>query len=427
MDSSLNRRLVILGGGAAGILLAMKLASDKQKLGIDITLIDCKPFFEYTPSLISVLYEASDEQFERHFCNITADYETLLGGLGVKFELGIVRDMDNENVILGDGSQKIAYDILVICTGSFYHDPWKVPCQQDRTTMQWQDRLDYLRTHRDKYKSSEDIMCIGGGPVGVEVASEIAWRAPLKHVTLVSSSDTVLSGTPGGVADGAGRILNHLDPIRLLTGEKAEKVDDADDSTYKTDKTNTEIKTDLVYLCTGIRPNTQFLQKSHPNWLDDKKRIRVNEYFQVRGDDSSGGEGNTSNNSKSVFAVGDVNDVNEPKLWFTAHMQTVHLYHNLKRFVEGKNDMVPYSGSQISMVISLGPHYAVGSFNGFVLNGWPFGRNSGSKLAAIAKHTVERVTMNDFHSKKLANDILYQTHEKGHLFQKITGTCLSQR
>ena len=33
---------IILGGGAAGILLAMKLAKERQKMGIHITLIDCK-------------------------------------------------------------------------------------------------------------------------------------------------------------------------------------------------------------------------------------------------------------------------------------------------------------------------------------------------------------------------------------------------
>ncbi|KAI8145135.1 hypothetical protein BJV82DRAFT_511832 [Fennellomyces sp. T-0311] len=407
MDGHVSKKFVILGGGAAGILLAMKLASDRQRLGINITLIDCKSFFEYTPSLISVLYEATDDQFEKHFCNVTADYQELLVRIGVKFVLGIVRDMDHENVILGN-DQKVAYDLAVICTGSFYNDPWKVPCQQDQTTMQWHERLEFLRTQRDKYKSSENILCIGGGPVGVEVATEIAYRSPLKHVALVNASDTVLSGTPPPLSDGAERVLHNLNSIRLISGEKANKVDD---TTYKTDKTQTEIKADLVYMCTGLRPNTQFLQESHPDWLDDKKHIRVDARFRVADNDN-------------IFAIGDVNDVNEPKLWFTAHMQTIHLYHNLKRLLQGRTDLVPYQGSQLSMVISLGPHYAIGSFAGVVLNGWPLGKNHGSRLAALAKHTVERITMNDYHSKKLTNDILYHTHEKGHLFQKVAGKCL---
>jgi NADH dehydrogenase FAD-containing subunit len=37
--STENKRLVILGGGAAGLLIAMKLASTKE---LDITLVDNK-------------------------------------------------------------------------------------------------------------------------------------------------------------------------------------------------------------------------------------------------------------------------------------------------------------------------------------------------------------------------------------------------
>ena len=254
--------------------------------------------------------------------------------------------------------------------------------------------------------------------------TEIAYRSPEKEIILVNASNKVLSGTPQGLVESGERVLNNLSSIQLIHGERADPInndnDDDDTTTYKTDKTNTEIKNvDLVYQCTGIHPNTQFLQKSHSDWLDDKHYIRVNEFFQV-------GQQQAGNNNKHVFAVGDVNDIKEPKLWFTTHIQTIHLFHQLQRLLSSSpnvhdHPMIPYHGSKLSMIISLGPYYAIGSLNDgiTILNGWPLSKNKGSKLASITKHIVERITMDDFHSKKIMNDILYNTHEKGHWIPKL--------
>lgn len=394
----------------------MKLGPEKKKHGIDVTLVDCKSFFEYTPALISVLYEPTDDQFQKHFKRITADYVTFLSSYGVNFVLGMVDDINEQTVILKDG-QVLPYDIAAICTGSFYHDPWKIPCQDnnDDTTsephlMQWTNRLDYLKEKRDQYKEAQSILCIGAGPVGVEVATEIACRTPHKQVTLVSATDTVLGG--GTLGEGAKRVLDRLDSVRLILGEKAQPVDQEDEqstsTTFKTSETHQEIHCDLAYTCTGIRPNTQFLEKSHADWLDDKKNIRVDPFFQV---ERETGDGN-------IFAIGDVNNIDEPKLFFTAHMQAIHFARNVKNLFKGAA-VQPYHGCQISMVVSLGPSHAIGSISGIILNGWPLGLDKGSKLAALAKHMIERISMNDYNTKETANDLIYHMHEKGHLFQKL--------
>ncbi|KAI7846729.1 hypothetical protein BDC45DRAFT_473070 [Circinella umbellata] len=412
------KNFIILGGGAAGILLAMKLAPKKQKMNINITLIDCKSFFEYTPSLISVLYESTDEQFEKHYNNITMDYKTFLEPLGIHFILGVLHDIDNENVIYNNNDQeiqRIPYDILVICTGSSYSDPWKIPspCQQNNnTTLQWKnERFQFLRDQREKYKTSNKILCIGAGAVGTELVTEIAYRSPEKQIILVNASNKVLSGTPQDLIQSGERILNTIPSIQLISGEQIEPIHN--DHVYKTTKTHTEIKNvDLVYSCIGIQPNTQFLKKSHSDWLDDKNYIRVNAFFQVEQHEED----------KPIFAIGDVNNIKEPKLWFTAHIQTIHLFHHLERvFFFNHHDHHPYQGAKLSMIISMGPSYGIGSLNDgiTILNGWPLNKNKGSKLAAMIKHIVERVTMNDFHSKKIMNDVLYTTHEKGHWIPKL--------
>lgn len=304
-------------------------------------------------------------------------------------------------MILSQDGGEIRFDMAVICSGSSYHDPWKISCENG--TITWLDRLHYLRSQRDQYKSSKSILCIGGGPVAVEVAAEIAYRAPSKDITLVNASDVVLEGTPGKMSHSAQNVLKNLNTLRLISGERAEpKGDNGKGSpVYVTDKTQTTVTGDLAYLCTGIKPNTWFCPDE---WLDEKRQIQVDNCFRVEA--VAGGH---------IFALGDANNIKEPNLFFTAHMQAVHFVKNLHRKCQTP---VPYHGSQLSMVISLGPSYAVGSISGFSLTGWPLTTKKGSKIASLIKHIIERITMDDFHSKILVNDILYYMHENNHLPQR---------
>lgn len=74
-------KLLILGGGAAGSLAAMYLSKYTQ-LGFEITLVDCKDYFEYTPSIIAALL---DEKFPKKLEKITVEYTKLFEGYKIGF------------------------------------------------------------------------------------------------------------------------------------------------------------------------------------------------------------------------------------------------------------------------------------------------------------------------------------------------------
>ncbi|KAI8079541.1 uncharacterized protein B0P05DRAFT_469870 [Gilbertella persicaria] len=403
--STRNTKLVILGGGAAGLLIAMELSNTKY---LDITLIDSKSFYEYTPGLCSVLYEDTDAKFEKHFNDITFDYKPFLKRLNVHFVHGKVESLKDEKetnqihkVHLVDDIP-VAYDYLVICTGSSYADPWKTGSSDHQTsTLDANARLDYLRQHREKFQSSQDILCIGGGPVGAELVTEVAYRTPHKQIVLVDSNKTVLSSAPNGIGKHAQTIIESTPSIRTIMEEHAsEKKQEPMNpkKIYETDKSHTRIETDLVYNCIGVTPNSSFLPK---DWLDDKNQVIVDETLKVV-------------KAHNVFAVGDVCSVKEPKMFYTAHMQAVHFVKNLKRLLDNMavEDLLSYQGARINMVISMGPKYAVGSISGVPLYGWPFNVKKGSRTAAVTKHFIERITMDDFGLKMPVNNLLYYTQTK---------------
>lgn len=290
----------------------------------------------------------------------------------------------------------IEYDYLVICTGSSYADPWKT--QNGTECVDLNTRINFLNQQRDNYKQAQDILCIGGGPVGVELVTEISYRTPEKRITLVDTNKTVLANAPEGIGKNAQRILETRKSITSILNQSAsEKSQEGNKFIYETDKSHTEIKADLVYNCIGVTPNSGFLQENHADWLNEKKQIIVDPGLRV---------------AKNVFAVGDVNSVNEPKMFYTAHMQAIHFVRNMVRIIKNNtNDenLIPYHQSRPNMIISMGHQYAIGYVSGIKLTGWPLGLNKGSYIASWGKYMIERITMNDCHLKLAVNDVLYLT------------------
>jgi NADH dehydrogenase FAD-containing subunit len=312
-------------------------------------------------------------------------------------------------VILTSG-ESIDYDYVVITTGSTYADPWKTTTGNTHDNfIDLKARLDYIIEQRLRYISATDILCIGGGPVGVETAAEIAYHAPEKRVTLVDANDVVLANAPNGLGKHAQRILTNGLSIRVINGEKAELKEDLGRRLiYETDKSHTRIETDLVYNCIGAKPNSQFLQETRKGWLNNKKEFDIDETFLIKG-------------TRNIFAIGDVCSMKEPKMFFTAHMQAIHFAKNLTSLLQGK-DLDPYRGSMMAMVVSLGPERAIAYVGGITLSG--FNRNKGSRVASFMKYMIERVTMNDFHLKLVVNEVLYLTHEKGHMIPRAINKCV---
>lgn len=61
--------------------------------------------------------------------------------------------------------------------------------------MQSEDKansVEYFKTYQEGIKAAKDIVIIGGGAVGVQMACDIKEVSPEKNVTLVQSRDHVM-------------------------------------------------------------------------------------------------------------------------------------------------------------------------------------------------------------------------------------------
>ncbi|CAN0923453.1 Apoptosis-inducing factor homolog A [Linum grandiflorum] len=189
-DSSSGRRLVIVGGGVAGSLLAKS-----AQFTADVTLIDPKDYYEITWANLRGMVEPA---FAERIVIKHRDYFTN-GRIVTSHAVNITE----KEVLTYDG-ESVPYDYLVIAAGH------KDPLPETR-----KDRLAQFHAENERIKSASSILIIGGGPTGVELAAEIAVDFPGKEGKPLASSwlkDTVL----GDSLDSKGRLMvdEHLKEMK---------------------------------------------------------------------------------------------------------------------------------------------------------------------------------------------------------------------
>lgn len=159
-------RVVIVGGGYAGFNLARLLDAD-----VDVTLIEAREAFVHNVAAIRAMAEPG------LIGQITIPYDRLLkNGRVVR---GRAASIDGGGVTLADG-KRIEADAIVVATGSHYASPFKP--QGDSSI----DFAEALRGAAAQVAAAKQVVIVGAGAVGVELAGEIKAVYPEKPVALVS-------------------------------------------------------------------------------------------------------------------------------------------------------------------------------------------------------------------------------------------------
>ena len=111
----------------------------------------------------------------------------------------------------------------------------------------------------------------------------------------------------------------------------------------------------MAFLCTGIKPNFEFMKKNFNDKLNEKNQIKVNKYLQVEG-------------IKNIFAAGDVNDRLVEKTAQNAEIQAKAVVKNIIA-LERNQKLMEYESKKTPLVISLGKWDGIFAFKGFVFTG----------------------------------------------------------
>ena len=209
-NDSPRKRIVIIGGGFAGL----SLARDLRKQPLEIVLIDKNNYLTFQP----LLYQVATAGLEPE--EITYPLRSIVQGQkNVRFRLGEVARVDwlNKNVVFSDGSY-MNFDYLVLAAGAAPNyfgiegaEEHSFPLKSLSDAIQLRSHVLQLFERADQDPSLIkrgilNFVIVGGGPTGVEMAGALieliqhTFRRDYPHlpldkskVVLIEAGDSLIS------------------------------------------------------------------------------------------------------------------------------------------------------------------------------------------------------------------------------------------
>jgi NADH dehydrogenase FAD-containing subunit len=271
-----KHRVIIVGGGFAGLGVASNLSTD-----CDVTVVDIKPFLEFTPSVHTVLGSV-----ERDPHALLAEIKPLVPRARVvvaKYPPELILDGDELRVRLNN--EALACDSLVIATGATYAAPIRSVCTDPLLPLVEQTaatRGTALAASAVALKTARRILVVGGGIVGVELAAELAdaenhggaARSPRTITIVASSHELVPDCSPSSRMRALEWLRTH--GVRVVLSARVESCDGdgskfrvvpkrpANVSSSSCDLASKDmgvevLEADEVLWCVGGQPNTAWL------------------------------------------------------------------------------------------------------------------------------------------------------------------------
>ncbi len=207
--SDAARRCVIVGGGHAAAQLCASLR-DAGWAG-PITLVGNEPTVPYhRPPLSKTQLDPAAEPAVQAIR--PAEF---YAKQRVELRLGqTVRSIDREAGAVDVGHERLPYDVLVLATGSLNRRP-PITGIEDPRVLSLRTAADAAAV-RDRVREARRVAVIGGGFVGLEVASSL--RKLGRDVTLLQMSDRVLSRVTSPPVSAYFEALHRGHGVDLRTG-----------------------------------------------------------------------------------------------------------------------------------------------------------------------------------------------------------------
>lgn len=369
------KKLIVVGGGFAGINLIKKLHGDKR---FHITLVDRNNYHFFPP----LLYQVSTAFIEPS--NISYPFRRLFQEKeNLRFHMGSLAGVNPADKTIETENGILEYDYLVLALGTDSNYFGMERVKQHALPMKTIDEALNLRNHllltmekavRAKTREEKDrmlnIVIAGGGPTGVELAGmlgELGRNIAVKeypeirnfgsHLFLVDAGPVLLAPMSKTAQDEAKRVLSRLgvhiilnNAVKDYTGEQVLLAD------------GTVIKTNSLIWASGV--TAREVPGLPAELIGRGRRVLVNEFNQLQG-------------IPDIFALGDIcfqtTDPGfpngHPQLAQVAIQQGQHLAKNLKR-KEGDGAMQPFRYNDKGSMAIIAKYKAVAdlprvSFKGF--------------------------------------------------------------
>jgi NADH:ubiquinone reductase (H+-translocating) len=376
-------RIIIIGGGVAGLILATRLGHVLGRRGLArVTLIDRSWIHVWKPMLHTFAAGTSNiyEQQVQHLAHArTHHFEYVPGQVEAidraarRVRLAPLR-VASEIVA---GVRELDYDVLVLAFGSRANDFGTPGVVEHCHFIDSHDQADefnaalranVVRSYAEG--GNIDIAIVGGGATGVELAAELTRMVDLAagyggadirrrlRLTLLESSPRILHAFPEEISTSAATQLRALG-VDVRTGVK---VVAADPEGYLL-KSGERVPAALKVWAAGIRASDGFGESGLE--LNRAGQVMVGPNLLAKGE-------------QSVFALGDCASLVPPlpSTAQVANQQALHLIRHLPAWLRQGKPVPPFRFRDLGALVSLSDYNAFGTLGrfGFYKGGFIKGR-----------------------------------------------------
>lgn len=366
-------RIVIIGGGFAGVALAKKLS--KQE--VQVVLLDKHNYHTFQP----LLYQVSTGGLEPD--SIAYPIRKILKDFpNFYFRLANVEEIDTEKNKVVTDIGKLKFDYLVVASGSTTNYFGNAEIEKNSMAMKTVPQSLNLRSlilenfeealltsDLNERNALMNFVIVGGGPTGVELAGALAeikkgilpkdypdLDTRMAQIHIIQSGDCILKGMSDKASQKAEDFLEKLG-VQVWKNVRVTNYDG------KTVTTNTDLifETATVVWAAGVKGAT-IKGLDAEAFITRGNRILVNEFNQVKGFDH-------------IFAAGDIACMvtdefpdGLPMMAQPAIQQGEQLGDNMLRLIEEK-PMQPFKYKDKGAMATIGRNKAVVDLKRFKFQG----------------------------------------------------------
>jgi NADH dehydrogenase len=366
-------RIVIIGGGFAGISLAKRL----RNKNVQVVLLDKHNYHNFQPLMYQVATGGLEpDSIAYPIRKIVQEYKDFY------FRLAEVREIDAENNTIYADIGELKFDYLVIATGSKTNYFGNKEIERNSMAMKTIPQSLNIRSlilenfeqalltnDIDERHSLMNFVLVGGGPTGVELAGALAEmkKAILPkdypdldvrkmEINLIQSGDRILNTMSENASEKAEKFLLDLG-VSVWKNVRVTGYDG------KTVTTNSDLSFDsaTVIWTAGVQGALPHGLKAD-SFIKNVNRIKVNQFNQVEGYDN-------------LFAIGDIAVMSSedypqghPMMAQPAMQQGRLLAENLIKIIN-KNEPKPFEYKDKGSMATIGRNKAVVDLPKFKFSG----------------------------------------------------------
>jgi len=380
-------RIVVVGGGAAGLELVTRLGERLGRRGqASVDLVECGRTHLWKPLLHAVAAGSLDpDEYEvsylaqAHWHAFRYRFGEMMGLDRARREVHVGATCDEEGREITP-PRAVGYDTLVIAIGSITNDfgtpgitehavPLETPAQAERFNRRLVNACLRAQTQNGPLRPGQlHVAIIGAGATGTELAAEL-YRTTREvvaygldridpqrdiRIVLIEAGGRILPALPESISEATHRLLGEIG-VEVRTGAKvtevtAQGVALADGSF---------IASELVVWAAGVKAPEVLRQ------LDGLETNRINQLVVHQTLQTT--------RDPAIFAIGDCaacprpgEPTPVPPRAQAAHQQAAHMVRQIERRLRGE-PLQPYTYRDFGSLVSLGRWSTVGNLMGFLV------------------------------------------------------------